>query len=88
MTADEVTLRLNAVMTYKVLDARKAVNQTDLVRQAPYRETQLVLRAVIGARKFDTFLTDKDPRCKGDRKNVSRRVVNWGWRPLRSVSGM
>ena len=30
MTADEVTLRLNAVMTYKVLDARKAISRTDV----------------------------------------------------------
>ncbi len=34
MTADKVTLRLNAVVTYKIVDARKAVSQTDDVRQA------------------------------------------------------
>ena len=28
MTADEVTLRLNAVVTYKIVDARKAVIRT------------------------------------------------------------
>lgn len=39
MTADKVTLRLNAVVTYKIVDARKAVSQTDDVRQALYRDT-------------------------------------------------
>lgn len=39
MTADKVTLRLNAVVTYKIVDARKAVSRTDDVRQALYRET-------------------------------------------------
>ena len=48
MTADKVTLRLNAVVTYKIVDARKAVSQTDDVRQALYRDTQLVLRGVVG----------------------------------------
>jgi regulator of protease activity HflC (stomatin/prohibitin superfamily) len=60
MTADKVTLRLNAVVTYRVVDARKAVTATDDVRQALYRETQLVLRAIVGARELDQFLTDKD----------------------------
>ena len=50
MTADKVTLRLNAVATYKIVDARKAISQTDDVRQALYRDTQLVLRAAVGAR--------------------------------------
>ena len=53
MTADKVTLRLNAVVTYKIVDARKAVSQTDDVRQALYREAQLVLRAAVGARELD-----------------------------------
>ena len=34
ITADKVTLRLNAVVTYKIADARRAVSQTDDVRQA------------------------------------------------------
>jgi len=64
MTADKVTLRINAVVTYRIVDARKAVSQTDDVRQALYRETQLVLRGVVGARELDAFLTDKDAVAK------------------------
>jgi regulator of protease activity HflC (stomatin/prohibitin superfamily) len=60
MTADKVTLRLNAVVTYRIIDARRAVTATDDVRQALYREAQLVLRAIVGARELDAFLTDKD----------------------------
>jgi regulator of protease activity HflC (stomatin/prohibitin superfamily) len=60
MTADKVTLRLNAVATYRVVDARAAVSTTDDARQALYREAQLALRAVIGARELDAFLTEKD----------------------------
>src|SRR3569623_2386764 len=55
MTADKVTLRLNAVVTYKVSDPLKVVSITDDARQALYREAQLALRAVIGARELDSF---------------------------------
>ncbi len=78
MTADKVTLRLNAVVTYKIVDARKAVSQTDDLRQALYRETQLVLRGVIGARELDAFLTDKDAVAKEIADNVQRRAGELG----------
>ena len=60
MTADKVTLRMNAVVTYRVVDPRQTVSVVDDVRQALYRDAQLALRAVVGARELDTFLTDKD----------------------------
>jgi len=60
MTADKVTLRMNAVVTYRVVDAAQAVSVADDVRQALYREAQLALRAVVGARELDSFLTAKD----------------------------
>ncbi len=78
MTADKVTLRLNAVVTYKIVDARKAVSQTDDVRQALYRDTQLVLRGVVGARELDVFLTDKDAVAKEIEDNVRRRAGELG----------
>ena len=78
MTADKVTLRLNAVVTYKVVDARKAVSQTDDVRQALYRDTQLVLRGVVGTRELDAFLSDKDAVAKEIEENVRRRAGELG----------
>ena len=78
MTADKVTLRLNAVVTYKVADARKAVSQTDDVRQALYRDTQLVLRGVVGTRELDVFLSDKDAVAKEIEENVRRRAGELG----------
>ena len=61
MTADKVTLRLNAVVTYRVADALAAVSRTEDVKQALYREAQLALRASIGTRELDVLLTQKDP---------------------------
>lgn len=78
ITADKVTLRVNAVVTYKVADARRAVSQTDDVRQALYRDTQLVLRGVIGARELDVFLTDKDAVAGEIEESVRRRAGELG----------
>lgn len=78
MTADKVTLRMNAAVTYKVADARKAVSQTDDVRQALYRDTQLVLRSVVGARELDVFLADKDAVAKELEDSVRRRAGELG----------
>ncbi|MHC5055520.1 MAG: slipin family protein [Planctomycetota bacterium] len=60
MTADKVTLRLNAVVTYRVADAVKSVMEVEDAKQALYREGQLALRAVIGTRDLDKLLSEKD----------------------------
>lgn len=78
MTADKVTLRLNAGVTYRVVDARQAVSVVDDVLQALYREAQLALRAVIGGRELDGFLTDKDAVVEELADIVRRRVSNLG----------
>jgi regulator of protease activity HflC (stomatin/prohibitin superfamily) len=78
LTADKVTLRMNAVVTYRIVDARKAVSATDDVRQALYRETQLALRAVVGARELDAFLTEKDAVSQDIENDVRRRASELG----------
>jgi regulator of protease activity HflC (stomatin/prohibitin superfamily) len=48
------------------------------VRQALYRETQLVLRAVVGARELDAFLTEKDAVATEVEESVRRRAGELG----------
>lgn len=60
MTADKVTLRVNLVVSYQVVDARKAVESVADFAQALYREAQLVLREAVGGRALDKLLADKD----------------------------
>src|SRR6266852_9488447 len=78
MTADKVTLRLNALVTYRVTDARLSVSVVDDARQALYRETQLVLRALIGARELDGLLADKDGVVQELEQGLRRRVSALG----------
>lgn len=60
MTADKVTLRLNALVVYLVIDPVQAVTVVESFTQALYRQAQLALRAVVGTRELDTLLSDKD----------------------------
>jgi regulator of protease activity HflC (stomatin/prohibitin superfamily) len=78
MTADKVTLRLNALVTYRVTDAQLAISVVDDARQALYRETQLVLRALVGARELDGFLADKDGVVRELEEGVCRRASALG----------
>lgn len=78
MTADKVTLRLNAVAGYRVADARKAVTTVDDVRQALYREAQLALRAAVGAKELDAFLTAKDGVAKELEEMLRQRAEALG----------
>ncbi len=60
MTADKVTLRVNALVAFRVAEPLTAVTAIDDYRQALYRETQLALRAAVGTRDLDALLADKD----------------------------
>ena len=60
MTADKVSLRLNAVVNFKIRDAVKSVSVCESAETALYREAQLIMRAVIGARKIDEMLASKE----------------------------
>jgi regulator of protease activity HflC (stomatin/prohibitin superfamily) len=78
MTADKVTLRLNAVVTYKIADPLIAVTAVEDYRQALYREAQLVLRAGIGARELDALLGEKDAVARELDEALRARVAEIG----------
>jgi regulator of protease activity HflC (stomatin/prohibitin superfamily) len=78
MTHDKVTLRLNAVVTYHVVDALKSVTVTVDASQALYREAQLALRAVIGARELDALLSDKDAVASELESVVKAKAAEFG----------
>lgn len=82
MTADKVTLRMNAILTYRVTDARKTVEMVGDVSQALYREAQLALRAVIGTRELDALLADKTVVAGELEAIVRRRAEEIGIRVI------
>jgi regulator of protease activity HflC (stomatin/prohibitin superfamily) len=59
LTADKVTLRLNAVISYRVADAAKSLKAVEQPEQALYREAQLALRAAVGVHTLEELLEKK-----------------------------
>ena len=78
MTADKVTLRMNALVTYRVTNVRQSVSTTSDAKQSLYREAQLALRAIVGARELDTLLVDKDTLVAELEEQVRRRSQSLG----------
>jgi len=78
MTADKVTLRLNLVVTWKVIDPVAATTVVENAAAAVYREAQLALRAAVGARDLETLLTSKDAVADEVRAAVARRAGEYG----------
>mgnify|MGYP000644554033 CR=1 FL=1 len=52
MTSDKVSLRMNALVTYRIADARKAVSSTEDVRQALRRAFREPVRYVINQARY------------------------------------
>ncbi|MEO0586916.1 MAG: slipin family protein [Planctomycetota bacterium] len=84
MTADKVTLRVNLVVTYRVVDAVRAVTSVADAAQALYREAQLALRQAVGARTLESLLADKESVGRELAASLRERAQSFGV-DLRSV---
>jgi hypothetical protein len=78
MTADKVTLRLNAVVGYRVSDALRSVMVIDGAAQALYRAAQLALRESVGAKDLDTLLVSKDTLARELSELLAPRAAELG----------
>ena len=78
MTADKVTLRLNAIVTYRITDAKLAVSASDDVHQALYRASQLALRVIVGQHELDEFLDDKEQMAERALARLRERASELG----------
>lgn len=78
MTRDKVSLRLNGLATYRVVDPVRAVTGVGDYRQSLYREIQLGLRAVVGTTELDRLLADKDALADRVKTLVVPRARDFG----------
>ena len=78
MTSDKVTLRMNALAAYRVIDPKRSIIATEKVADALYREVQLALRSIVGSRDVDVFLADKDQVSRELDDAVRKRAAEWG----------
>ena len=78
MTADKVSLRMNAVVTYRISEPRRSVSAASDPCQALYREIQLALRSLVGTRELDEFLAAKDAVADELLGSLGKRAAELG----------
>lgn len=78
LTADRVSLRLNALVGFRVTDPETAVSAVDDYRQALYRQAQMALRAVVGTRELDQLLEQKDEVAEELQRTVREKARSFG----------
>lgn len=78
MTSDKVSLRVNLLATFRVVDPVLAVTAVADYAQAVYREAQLALRAAVGTRSLDAILADKESMGGEVRRALEGRVGEFG----------
>ena len=82
MTADKVTLRMNASFGFQVVNAEKMAQVVEDVQQALYREAQLALRNVVGRRELEQFLSDKNEIAVEAEQRLKARADSFGVKVL------
>jgi regulator of protease activity HflC (stomatin/prohibitin superfamily) len=78
MTADKVSLRLNALVAYRITDPLVSVRAVDDAAQALYRSAQLALREAVGAKDLDTLLVSKDALASELAERIGPRATELG----------
>jgi len=78
MTNDKVTLRVNLLVTWQIVDALKSVTVVADAAQSLSRDAQLVLRAAVGTRPLDALLADKESVGSEVREALSKRCGEYG----------
>jgi regulator of protease activity HflC (stomatin/prohibitin superfamily) len=60
VTADSVTIKVNAVLYYRILDGDKAINRVENYQMAVYQVALTTLRNVVGQNMLDDVLQSRD----------------------------
>src|SRR5580700_6661917 len=78
ITRDSVTVRVNAVLWFRVDDPQKAVLTVENFRSAVQQVALTSLRNVIGQHDLDEVLKERDQINALLQKNVSETTIPWG----------
>lgn len=78
ITRDSVTIKLNAVLWYRVVDAAKSVIAVVDVSQAVYQLALTGLRNIIGKHDLDEVLQERDKINGLLRDSIASSTTQWG----------
>jgi len=78
ITRDNVTLKVNAVVYYRVIDPSDAVVQVEDYRRATWNIAQTTLRNVLGQSELDELLAERDKINEHIRVIIDETTEPWG----------
>jgi regulator of protease activity HflC (stomatin/prohibitin superfamily) len=78
LTADKVSLRINLLVSWRIVDPVAATTVVTDAAASVYREAQLALRSAVGGRELDRLLLDKDVVGDEVRSALVTRVATFG----------
>lgn len=78
ITRDNVTVRVNAVIFFQVLDARAAIARVFDYNQATSQIAQTTLRAVLGQSSLDELLAERDKINQSLQQIIDKQTEPWG----------
>ena len=78
ITRDSVTIKVNAVLWYRVVDAAKSVIAVSNASDAVYQLALTSLRNIIGQHDLDEVLRERDNINGLLREGVADATIRWG----------
>jgi regulator of protease activity HflC (stomatin/prohibitin superfamily) len=78
ITRDSVTIKVNAVLWYKIVDAAKSIIAVENAGTAVYQLALTSLRNIIGQHDLDEVLQERDKINALLRQGISPSTVAWG----------
>ncbi len=78
ITRDNVSVKVNAVLYFRVIDAQKAIIQVENFLEATNQLAQTTLRAVLGKHELDELLAERDKLNLDIQKILDSQTDAWG----------
>jgi regulator of protease activity HflC (stomatin/prohibitin superfamily) len=78
ISRDNVSVRVNAVVYFRVLDPEKAIIQVEAYNQATSELAQTTLRSVVGQHELDQMLAERDQLNVDVQRILDEQTDAWG----------
>jgi regulator of protease activity HflC (stomatin/prohibitin superfamily) len=78
ISRDNVTVKVNAVLYYRVVDPARAIIQVYNFRRATSELSQTTLRSVLGKHELDDMLSDRDKLNRDIQIIIDKQTDVWG----------
>lgn len=78
ITRDNVSVKVNAVVYFRVVDPQMAINNVESYLEATSQLSQTTLRSVLGQHELDELLAERDRLNKDIQVILDNQTDNWG----------